>query len=91
MKPADQSAMIARLPELLAAGRIEEMFEELSSLLAQMSHENMALQLRMMKLLKHSFGRKSEKLSVGNSLDTASPAGNLPQTQPLERRGPCAS
>ena len=63
MKPADQSAVIARLRELLAAGRIEEMFEELSSLLAQMSHENMALQLRMMKLLKHSFGRKSEKLS----------------------------
>ena len=63
MKPADQSALIARLRELLAAGRTEEMFAELTSLLTQMSHENMALQLRMLKLLKHSFGRKSEKLS----------------------------
>ncbi len=63
MKPADQSALIQRLRDLIAAGRTEEMFAELTSLLTQMSHENTALQLRMLKLLKHSFGRKSEKLS----------------------------
>jgi transposase len=64
VKAPDTSVLVARLRELLAQGRTEEMFDELLSLLTQMSQENTKLQLRLMKLLKQTYGRKSEKVSA---------------------------
>ncbi len=90
MKPADQSAVIQRLRDLFAQGRVDEMFAELTSLLTQMSHENMALQMRMLKLLKHSFGRKSEKLNQAqlslflDNLSAAAAAGGAFTQAPAE-------
>ncbi len=64
LKPPDTATVIARLRELLAQGRAEEMFAELVALPTQMSQQNVELQLRLMKLLKQSYGRKSEKMSA---------------------------
>jgi transposase len=64
VKAPDTSALVARLRELLAQGRIEEMFAELVALLTQMSQQNTELQLRLMKLLKQTYGRKSEKVTA---------------------------
>ena len=64
LKPPDTIALVARLRELVAQGRTEEMFAELVALLTQMSQKNVELQLRLMKMLKQTYGRKSEKLSA---------------------------
>jgi transposase len=64
VKAPDTTILIGRLRELHAQGRSEEMFAELTALLTQMSEQNTELQLRLLKALKQTFGRTSEKVSA---------------------------
>jgi transposase len=102
MKAADTQVLVTRLRELLAQGRTEEMFAELTALLVEMTQMNTALQLRMMKLLKQAYGRKSEKMSqeqlslfldsLGEAAAPATAASDvvlppIPALQKKERKG----
>jgi transposase len=55
-------AVVARLRELAEQGRHEELLQLVLELLVQMRDENSALKLRLAKVLKQQFGRKSERV-----------------------------
>lgn len=61
-KTLDIAGVVSELRELIAQNRSDEALSKVAALLAQMSDQNRELQLRLGKLLKHQFGRRSEKI-----------------------------
>lgn len=59
----DIDGVAAHLKQLLAEGRNDDVLELVIGLLTQLRDQNNALQLRLMKLLRQQFGRKSERIN----------------------------
>ena len=55
-------SVASHLRQLLAEGREDDVLETVISLLTQMRDQNNVPQLRLMKLLRHQFGWKSERI-----------------------------
>lgn len=60
----DIESVASHLKQLLAEGRNDDVLEMVIGLLTQMRDQNNVLQLRLMKLLRQQFGRKSERIST---------------------------
>lgn len=98
VKPQNIDNIIARLRKLVAEGHTEELLAEVATLLTEMATQNNELQLRLARFLRHSFGRKSEKINSNQLeffLSQLTPAQEapkplvqeLPKPAPKPRKG----
>lgn len=73
---------------LLAAGRGDEMLAQVFALITQLSEANKALQLRLMKLLRTQFGRRSEKLDPAQLALLLGELATTPKEEPPATEAP---
>lgn len=61
----DLTQVSEHLRKVIEAGRVDEAIEMVIALLSQLREKNTELELRVAKLLRHQFGRNSEKVDPG--------------------------
>ncbi len=83
-RPPDLKSIAEHLRKVIGEGRVEDAVEMVVALLAQLREKNTELELRLGKLLRHQFGRRSEKIDPGQLALFLSQLADLPPAAAAE-------